>query len=78
MDSKGGVSVKLWLIVLLFIICVTSDAQLQNQINDKQAKIDQLQQSSDQLRADNKKLTERVDANDAIVNRWLMEEGQKP
>jgi hypothetical protein len=40
--------------------------------------IAQLQAEIQTIRADNKKLTERVDANDAIVNRWLMEEGQKP
>ena len=38
----------------------------------------QLQAEVQQLQADNKKLTERVDANDAIVNRWLMEEGERP
>ena len=38
----------------------------------------QLQTEVQQLQADNKKLIERVDANDAIVNRWLMEGGGRP
>ena len=42
------------------------------------ATIQQIQAEVQQLQDDNKKLTERVDANDTIVNRWLMEEGGRP
>ena len=88
---KIGVPVKskskLWtgkrFLIELFIIVVfigVASYQLDREMksNPQPPQVEQLYAEVQQLQADNKKLTERVDANDAIVNRWLMEGGGRP
>lgn len=63
----------LYLLILAFVVGLQYFTLDDRQPQPNQ--VEQLQAEVQQLRADNKKLTERVDANDLYINHQLMMEG---